>query len=223
MTSLRYARRVAAGGGLACLAVLGAGCASSSSSTATPVVTVTAPTPAGSSSSSSPSAPPSTPNTTVTVTAPPSAPAFTSPPGISLCSTSGLKIYLGLSQGAAGTIYQVIDFTNISGSTCVLYGYPGVSVAAGMPVTQVGLAASEDSSTPRQLVTLAPGATGNALLKLHQAGFFPPATCKPKNTTYLQIYPPNQTTPAYIAYSFQTCSGPIQTLVIDAARPGTGG
>ena len=45
---------------------------------------------------------------------------------------------MGVAQGAAGSVYQVIDFTNISNTTCTLYGYPGVSLAAGTPVTQVG-------------------------------------------------------------------------------------
>ncbi len=220
MTSLRYARRVAVASGLACLAVLGAGCGSGSSSKVIPVVTVTASAPASSSSSSSSSAA----NPTVTVTpAPPAPPAFSSPPGVTLCSTSGLKITLGLSQGTPSHIYQVIDFTNISGSTCVLYGYPGVSLAGGTPVTQIGLAAAEDPSTPRQLVTLAPGATGNALLRLTQAGSYPVSPCAPQTASYLQIYPPNQTTPAYIGYSFSTCSGPVQTLLIAATRPGSGG
>ena len=219
MASLRHARRVATAAGIACLAAFGAGCASAGGSSAGPTVTVTA-TPAASQTSGTASPP--VPNATVTVTpatrspAPPAIPA-----GVTLCATSGLKITLGLSQGAAGHVYQVIDFTNISGGTCVLYGYPGVSLAGGNPVTQIGRAAREDPSTPRQLVTLAPGAVGNALLTITEA--YASNTCHPEQADYLQIYPPNQTTPAYLGYLTKTCSGPVQTLRIAATRPGSGG
>ena len=41
--------------------------------------------------------------------------------------------------------------------------------------------------------------------------------------TYLQIYPPNQTTPIYLPYQAQACAKPVQTLYIGAVRPGSGG
>ena len=151
----------------------------------------------------------------------PSSPAAPAGPGP--CATRDLQVRLGLSQGAAGSIYQVLDFTNIGTSPCTLYGYPGVSLAGGTPVKQIGLAAKEDPSTPRKLVTLVPGAEGNALLRLVQAGFFPPAKCAPVNSKYLQIYPPNQTTPVYLSYKAQTCSKPIQQLTISVVKPGSGG
>jgi hypothetical protein len=173
---------------------------------------------------------------TVTVIATPSAPTTPSPTvsaqptasptqaGPQPCPTSGLSVYLGPSQGATGHIYQVIDFKNASEVTCTLYGYPGVSFATGTPVTQVGFAAREDPSTPRVLVTLAPGAVANALLTYTQAGFYtPPSTCMPVNTTDIQIYPPNQTTPTYIAYSSQICSRRYHELTIGTVHPGSGG
>jgi len=47
-----------------------------------------------------------------------------------------------------------------------LYGYPGVALDAGVPVTQVGLAAAEDPATPRERVTLGPYGTADALLRI---------------------------------------------------------
>ena len=61
------------------------------------------------------------------------------------CATRDLQAKAGVAQGAAGSIYQVIDFTNISNATCTMYGYPGVSLAAGTPVAQVGAAASRST------------------------------------------------------------------------------
>jgi hypothetical protein len=116
----------------------------------------------------------------------------------------------------------VIDFTNIGTVTCTLYGYPGVSLAGGTPVKQIGLAATESKVTPRTLVTLAPGATANALLQIVDAGNFPPAKCGMVTAHYLQIFPPNQTTPIYLSFTSAACSKPVQTLNVSVVMTGAG-
>ena len=178
-------RRLAALAGLAFAATLLTACGSPST-----VIVTTTPNPPAASSTPPPGS-----------TSPP--PAAQGPPS---CATSDLQVYLGLSQGATGHIFQVIDFKNISGRTCTLFGYPGVSFAGGTPVAQFGQAADEDPTTPRVTVTLAPGDVANALLNYLQAGFYPPARCAQVSTTYIQVYPPNQTTPVYVAYNSQICS-----------------
>ena len=98
-----------------------------------------------------------------------------------------------------------------------------MSLAGGKPVTQIGLAAAESHATPRKLITLAPGAVANAVLQVAQAVNFPPAKCHVVTADYLQIYPPNQTTPAYLHYSSQTCAKPVRVLTISVVQPGSGG
>lgn len=204
------ARRVVAGAVIACSAALAAACSSSSPTPqATKTITVSA-SPTGSGTAPNPSSP---------VPAP-SSPA---PAGPGPCPTRYLKASLGLSQGAAGSVYQVIDFTNIGNVTCTLYGYPGVALAGGNPISQIGLAAAEDPASPRQLVTLAPGKAANALLRVVQAANFPASKCQPVQATYLQIYPPNQTTPVYLAYKATACAKPVRILSVQVVKPGTGG
>jgi hypothetical protein len=179
------------------------------------------------------SAPSATPAKTVTVTASPQAPASTSPGtatgtpaapgGPAPCPTRSLGLKPGLSQGAAGSVYQVLDFTNLSNVACTLYGYPGVSLAGGHPVTQVGLAASEDPTTPRKLVTLAPGQVANALLRIVDALNFPGSKCGPVKTQWIQVYPPNQTTPIFLGYKTTACSKPVRILSVSVVQPGSGG
>jgi hypothetical protein len=189
---------------------------------------------AGCGSNGSPAA---APTKTITVKATPAAPASTAASGTPAagqasptlagaapaCPTRSLGLKLGLAQGAAGSTYQVIDFTNISNGTCTLYGYPGVSLAGGKPVTQIGLAAAESHATPRKLITLAPGEVANAVLQIAHAVNFPAAKCHPVTADYLQIYPPNQTTPAYLHYSSQTCAKPVQVLTVSVVQAGSGG
>jgi hypothetical protein len=189
---------------LLCAAALAAGCGSNGSPAAAPTKTITV--------KATPAAPASSPAASPTVAG--AAPA---------CPTRSLGVKPGLAQGAAGSTFQVIDFTNISNATCTLYGYPGVSLAGGKPVKQIGLAAAESHTTARKLVTLTPGAVANAVLQIVHAANFPAAKCGLVTADYLQIYPPNQTTPAYLHYSSQTCAKPVQILTVSVVQAGSGG
>ncbi len=195
------------------MAALAAGCGSSGSPAAAPTKTITV--------KATPAAPASTAAASRTPAAGQASPTLAG--AAPACPTRSLGLKLGLAQGAAGSTYQVIDFTNISNATCTLYGYPGVSLAGGKPVTQIGLAAAESHATPRKLITLPPGAVANAVLQIAHAVNFPAAKCHPVTADYLQIYPPNQTTPAYLHYSSQTCAKPVQVLTISVVQAGSGG
>jgi Protein of unknown function (DUF4232) len=198
---------------LSCLAAV-AGCSSSASPSAAPTVTrtVTASPPASGASSSASTTPSS-----------PSSPAGPVTSAVS-CATSSLNVKQGLGQGYAGGVYEVIDFTNTSNSPCSLYGYPGVSLVTGPPYTQVGLAAKRSTTSAQvKLITLAPGATGNALLQIVDALNYPSATCGPTKATALKVYPPNQTAPVYLPNTSTACSKPIQTMNIGPVQAGSGG
>ena len=213
-------RRFLAAAGLPCAAALAAGCGSSGSPAAAPTKTITvratpaAPVTSPAAPVTSPAASPVPATGTASPTAAGAAPA---------CATRSLRVKLGLGQGAAGSTFQVIDFTNISNATCTLYGYPGVSLAGGKPVTQIGLAAARSHTTARTPVTLAPGAVANALLQIVHAVNFPAARCHLVTADYLQIYPPNQTTPASLPYTSQTCAKPVRILTIGVVQAGSGG
>ena len=203
------ASKALAGALLACCAVLASACSASTPSSSSPP-------------SSTPSATPvSSPSTTPATSAPATTPAVAGP---APCPTRYLGVKAGLSQGTAGSTYQVIDFTNISNVSCTLYGYPGISFAStGSSGGQIGLAAKENPTPPRELVTLAPGATANALVRIVAAGNFPPATCGMVTAHWLVIYPPNQTTPVYLNYTSPTCSKQVQILTVNVVQPGSGG
>jgi hypothetical protein len=139
------------------------------------------------------------------------------------CSTRYLAAQAGISQGVPGGSYLAIVFKNLNNAPCTLYGYPGVSLAGGKPVTQIGQAADENPATPRELVTLAPGGVANALLKITDAAGYPASVCGPVTAHWLQIYPPNQTAPVYLYYTSPACTQPVHLLTVDAVRPGSVG
>jgi hypothetical protein len=201
--------------GLIAVAALATGCSSSSSSASSPTL---APSSAVASSPSAATA--SVPSAAASATPSSSAAAGGTP----ACATRSLKATVGIAQGAAGSVYQVIDFTNISGSPCTLFGYPGLALAGGTPVTQIGAAAARSTGSSAKLVTLAAGKTANALLQITQAENYTASRCVPKASTYLQIYPPNQTTPIYLAYKSMGCSSSkVNLLTVGVVQPGNGG
>ena len=228
-SSASLALRVAgaAAAGAAVVAAAGCGSSGSSSAPAAPASTAassSAAAPTSAPAASSPAAS-SAPATSVSPRAVPTTASSSSPvTGPASCATRDLRAKAGVAQGAAGSVYQVIDFTNISNKACTMYGYPGVSLAGGTPVAQVGMAASRSTVAGPTVVTLAPGQTGNALLRITQALNYPRAKCSPAKTTYLQIYPPNQTTPIYLAYSSTGCSSnSVNLLTIGVVQAGAGG
>jgi hypothetical protein len=181
--------------------------------------------------------PASRPTKTVTVTAAPSqsAPATTAttPPASQQtpqpaaaapgCLTRYLNGSIGLSQGTAGAVELAIVFKNLNNVPCTLYGFPGVSLATGTPVTDVGQPSSENLTTARELVTLAPGGYANATLQIEDAGNFSASSCIPVATNWMEVIPPNQTVPLNIPYNTTACKGSTKLLTVTAVRPGNGG
>ena len=227
--SLRLAGMAAAGVAVAAAA----GCASSSgsstaasapaaSSSSAPAAS-SATSAASSAASGSSASPAESPHAVASPT--PSGAGSTSggSAGLAGCATGDLKVSTGNPEGAAGSTYLSIRFTNTSSASCTLYGYPGVSLAAGSPTAQVGAAADRQVTAPASVVTLEPGQTGSALLRIVQALNYPTATCSPTATAYLRIYPPNETQSVLLPFKAMGCtSDSVKLLTIAAVRIGAG-
>lgn len=148
------------------------------------------------------------------------------PAPVPQCATLALRVSIGPANGAAGSIYYPLEFTNISGATCTMYGYPGVSFVASPGGSQLGGPAVRDPAFSPSLVRLLPGAVAHASLQVVIAANYPAAKCKPVTAHYLRIYPPDQFTPRYLAFTARTCTGAIpggSTLGIFVVRPGATG
>jgi len=135
------------------------------------------------------------------------------------CATSRLVVWLDTSgDGAAGSVYYNLKFTNLSGHACTLLGYPGVS-AVDLGGRQLGSAASRNHHTPARLVRLASGGTASAVLQITEARNFPSRSCRPVTAAGLRVYPPNQTASKVIPFPVGACSraGPVY-LRVEATR-----
>ena len=140
----------------------------------------------------------------------------------STCQTRYLNASTTNEQGAAGSDYVDIVFKNLNTQACTLYGYPGVSLAAGSPVTQVGQPADRNSGVASSLVTLQPQGYAYAVLQIGEAGNWPASTCQPTPTTWLQVIAPNTTNPLEVSFSSTGCKGDIVTMHVEAVQPGNG-
>ncbi len=125
------------------------------------------------------------------------------------CATSGLVMWLNAEDsGTAGSFYFHLEFANLSGHTCMLGGYPGVS-AVSLTGRQIGSPADREVTQNPHAVTLAPEAQTTALIRVVDVGALP-ASCRPVAAAGFRVYPPGQTTSKVVPFPFRTCSNAVQ-------------
>jgi hypothetical protein len=145
------------------------------------------------------------------------APAAASTPA---CSTSGLIVWMDThGDGAAGSIYYTLNFTNLSGHACTLDGSPGVS-AVNLSGKQLGRPASGDYTGGPPAVRLANGATATALLAWNVFQTQPGPHCGQVTAAGLRVYPPNQFTSKVIPFPIGACRQPITFMSVGPVRKG---
>ena len=150
-----------------------------------------------------------------------SSPVPSPSPRTAACATSALRITIGEGDGAAGSEYYPLRFTNQGGASCALYGYPGVSAVTGRGGRQLGRPAAESKVTSRKLITVAPGAVAHAILQVIAAGDLPPARCHPATAHALKVYPPGQTAARYVRLDISVCTvHRFRSLSIEPVRSG---
>ena len=104
--------------------------------------------------------------------------------------------------------------TNAGGSTCTLYGYPGVSIidASGHIVQHPAQRGGIQAPTTVRLVTLAPGHAAHFIVT--SSDVIPSPGCPHAFTgTTLQVFPPNQRAALDLPHSGSFCNlhvGPVQ-------------
>jgi len=210
---------------LAVAACLGlAACGASTGTTAGGASATGPTTPAATSAPTTP--PPTTPATSpATTPATTPAGAATTPPPLrsTRCTAAVLSASLGPGGGgAAGSTLPDLVLTNTGSQRCTLQGWPGVSFVGDGNGTQLGAAGQFDRSSPHGSVTLDPGASAHAPLRIAQALNYPQATCQPAPADGLRVYPPDSTHALFVATSGMTAcrSTGVNLITIQAVLPG---
>ncbi len=194
---------------VAATAILAAGCGGSGAGTG-------AASPASTTATGSPSD-----------TATPSAAGSTAPTGLSTqpagtgrCHTSMLSANVTMGSPGAGQRYANLVLTNSSGTTCRIYGFPGLQLVsasgAAIPTRVV-----RNAVTPR-LVTVAPGAHVHSLLHwtvVPGAGETG-SSCEP-NPSGVKTTPPDETVTLSTAWPGGSVCQHGQ-IFVDPFKPGSG-
>ena len=164
------------------------------------------------------------PTTTATASA-------TAPPvsGPKPCATVNLSVTLGANDGAAGSTYYPVHFTNRGAASCMISGFPGVSFVAPGNGKQVGAPAVRSAGN-NGTVTLASGSEATAVLQVANYQAFSAGACAPVAVSGFRVYPPGNTAATYVALpgAQKACSKDLSStgsnqLVIRAVKAGSTG
>jgi hypothetical protein len=124
--------------------------------------------------------------------------------GAPRCAASTLRISVGTAAGTSASALRVtryrLEFTNVSGMTCTLSGYPEVAAYRGG--AQVGNAAGRDTSVAARHIVLAPGASAHAAVTASVSR----GPCRPVVAAGLRVIPPGQKVASYIRQTLRACS-----------------
>ena len=118
-------------------------------------------------------------------------PAFPSPPA---CKSSSLRVTVGAANGAAGTIYHSLVFTNVGTTACAVSGIPSVQpttgalagvahILVGPPSRHENLSASGYGDPVR----LTPQTSASANYGVAETGNWSVVTCGPKAVQSLSV------------------------------------
>lgn len=162
--------------------------------------------------------------TTAASTAPASQPPSSTPPssqsaapaGPSRCKAANLTVTQDATGGgAAGSVYSQLILTNSGAETCLLRGFPGVSLTADANGEPLGAPARQDGASPVADVLLAPGQAGAADMRYTQAGNYP--DCTTAQAAGYRVYPPEETASLFLAVPRTACTDDsIELLTIGA-------
>jgi hypothetical protein len=130
------------------------------------------------------------------------------------CAASRLRV--SLRSGGGASRYE-IEFTNVSGQTCFLRGYPRVSAVDGSG-RLIGATARQDNPAAGP-VLLSHGASAHADLTA-LARTLPVSACRPVRAAGLSVVPPGADTGNYVRGPLAACSasGPGAPVFL-AVRP----
>jgi len=138
------------------------------------------------------------------------------------CAASELGVWVAYDyrQGAAGSTFVPLEFTNVGNRTCTLRGYPAAA-ALDSNGNQLGPAAVRNHLITPSTVTLAPGRTAHAVLQYIQAVATNCPVAQQVPAFELKVNPPNRTNADHALFDFETCPGNTVYLLVTAIRGGT--
>lgn len=107
------------------------------------------------------------------------------------CTFDDIELSLGEPNGAMGSVYVPLTFTNVGDADCSLAGFPGVSYVTGGDGTQLGAPAAWEGDDAGEVV-LAPGDDTTISVREVNVGVFDEEDCHPAEADGLRVYLPGE-------------------------------
>lgn len=135
------------------------------------------------------------------------------------CSPDQLYVWVSpdSANGTAGTTYYTLEFTNISGSECHLYSWPGVS-ATNADGGQIGVPAIRNADAPAQYINIPAGGTAHSYLGYVDVQVY--SGCPRATATFLKVYPPDDTGSRSAFFPLPVCTNGTYDLTIGRVQAG---
>jgi hypothetical protein len=135
--------------------------------------------------------------------------ASSSAPAVKPCTAPDTYVWFGLApNGAAGTIYYPVEFSNTGSKTCTLRGFPGVA-AITKSGKQLGKAAAR-FTVAVHTVTLKPNQTAHALIGIIDDPAGVVSGCHGATAYGFQVYPPGQARKQLITdFGYPACTNKV--------------
>lgn len=137
---------------------------------------------------------------------PPASGAVAAAVAMPQCRSVDLAVSLTPPEGAAGSVYRALVFTNNGHRSCQLQGFPGVSYVGSGDDDQVGPAAQRVGDLG-DVVPIAPGGMASAQLQLVNVANYDSGVCRPTPVRGLRVYPPGETTALVVLATGTGCAG----------------
>jgi hypothetical protein len=131
-----------------------------------------------------------------------------SPAAAPACRSSRIDDWLNTTgNGTAGTIFYHLEFTNLSGHTCTLQGFPFL-FAVNLSGHQIGNRAVFSHAFPAKMVKVGNGKTIHAVLGIVFTGNFSTSACKPVTAAGLKVFAPSGINEVgrIVPFPFSACS-----------------
>ncbi len=155
------------------------------------------------------------PHTVSAATAPHAASA-TVAARLPLCGVGVLRAAIVGENAGAGNIYTTLAFRNVGPVSCVLRGYPGVSLVDGRGY-QIGRSARR-FATAAPLIALRPGGAASTVIHTLNPGVGTTNCLRP--STALRVYPPDSYAALLVRARLSECLGVLEVRPLVAGLAG---
>lgn len=122
------------------------------------------------------------------------------------CGAHDLSVSFKTRGAAAGSLYGVLRYRNVSTHACRTGGYGGVSFVGGHNGHQIGAAAVRSPGTPVRSFKLKPGQRAVSKLQIAQTANYDKSLCRPKKADGFRVYVPDAYDSLFVPYKTKACS-----------------